>query len=101
MTHELLSADPLSGRACLLLGRRLNSEVVGLGEAEGRSVLDRLWARLADPALTLRHAWRPGDLVLWGNLAVMHRRDAFDSATRRILHRLQFRTVSVGASALV
>jgi taurine dioxygenase len=97
MRHALLSTDPLSGRPCLLLGRRLNSEVVGLDGEEGRSLLDRLWAGLADPALTLRHVWRPGDLVLWGNLAVMHRRDAFDASARRILHRLQFRVLHASA----
>ena len=100
MTHELLSIDPLSGRPCLLLGRRLNSGVVGLDEAAGRSLLDRVWKQLEDPALALRHVWRPGDLVLWGNLAVMHRRDAFDATARRILHRLQFRRLLASASAL-
>jgi taurine dioxygenase len=99
MTHELLSTDPLSGRPCLLLGRRLNSEVVGLDEAAGRSLHGPRWRQLEDPALTLRHVWRPGDLVLWGNLAVMHRRDAFDAAARRILHRLQFRRLLATAPA--
>jgi taurine dioxygenase len=35
------------------------------------------------------HAWRVGDLVLWDNRSTMHRRDAFDPATRRIMHRTQ------------
>ena len=89
--HDLLATDPLSGRPCLLLGRRLNSGVAGLDEAASQALLDRIWAQLDDPALVLRHAWRPGDVVFWGNLSVMHRRDAFDATARRILHRLQFR----------
>lgn len=101
VSHELLSTDPLSGRPCLLLGRRLNSEVVGLGEAASRSLLDRVWEQLADPTLTLRHVWRPGDLVLWGNLSVMHRRDAFDERARRILHRLQFRRLQSTAPSVL
>ena len=32
---------------------------------------------------------RPGDLVLWDNRSVMHRRDAFDESLRRRMHRTQ------------
>jgi taurine dioxygenase len=37
--------------------------------------------------LAWEHVWRVGDLV-W-TIAVMHRRDAFDPASRRIMHRTQ------------
>ena len=42
-------------------------------------------------AQTWRHHWRAGDLVLWDNRCVMHRRDAFDPGTRRIMHRTQIK----------
>jgi taurine dioxygenase len=32
-----------------------------------------------------------GDLVLWDNRCTMHRRDPFDAAARRIMHRTQIR----------
>jgi taurine dioxygenase len=32
-----------------------------------------------------------GDLILWDNRCVMHRRDAFDAATRRVMHRTQIK----------
>ena len=32
---------------------------------------------------------RAGDLVLWDNRSVMHRRDAFDESLRRLMHRTQ------------
>ena len=34
---------------------------------------------------------RAGDLILWDNRCVMHRRDAFDPATRRVMHRTQIK----------
>jgi alpha-ketoglutarate-dependent taurine dioxygenase len=37
------------------------------------------------------HVWRVGDLVLWDNRCTMHRRDAFDPAARRIMHRTQIK----------
>jgi taurine dioxygenase len=39
--------------------------------------------------LAWEHVWRVGDLVLWDNRCTMHRRDAFDPTTRRIMHRTQ------------
>ena len=41
--------------------------------------------------LTWSHQWRPSDLVLWDNRCVMHRRDAFDPGTRRVMHRTQIK----------
>jgi taurine dioxygenase len=32
-----------------------------------------------------------GDLVLWDNRTTMHRRDAFDAKSRRIMHRTQIK----------
>ena len=43
---------------------------------------------------TWRHQWRVGDLVLWDNRCTMHRRDAFDPAARRVMHRTQIRADS-------
>ncbi|MBV8191538.1 MAG: TauD/TfdA family dioxygenase, partial [Alphaproteobacteria bacterium] len=34
---------------------------------------------------------RLGDLVMWDNRSTMHRRDPFDTAARRIMHRTQIK----------
>ena len=75
----------------LYLGRRSWAYVVGLPLAESEALLDRLWAHCAQPQFTFAHAWRAGDLILWDNRAVMHRRDAFDGGARRIMHRTQIK----------
>jgi taurine dioxygenase len=54
-------------------------------------MLDRIWEAATAEALTWRHQWRAGDLVLWDNRCVMHRRDAFDPGSRRIMHRTQIK----------
>ena len=58
---------------------------------ESNALLDRVWDIATADALTWRHHWRAGDLVLWDNRCVMHRRDAFDAGTRRIMHRTQIK----------
>jgi taurine dioxygenase len=33
--------------------------------------------------------WRVGDVVIWDNRCVLHRRDDFDDSYRRVMHRTQ------------
>ena len=34
-----------------------------------------------------RHAWSPGDVVIWDNACVLHRADHADVVGDRVLHR--------------
>jgi hypothetical protein len=45
--------------------------------------------RCCQPQFTWSHKWHVGDLVVWDNRCIMHRRDAFDPNARRIMHRAQ------------
>ncbi len=87
--HPLIVTDPLSGKQILLLGRRRQSAVLGLDEAQGKELLGELWAPADADRFALTHSWKPGDVILWANIAVMHRRDAFNTAERRVLLRAQ------------
>ena len=89
--HPIISAHPETGRAALYLGRRLNAYVVGEALADSEALLDRLWAHCDQEKFTYRHHWQPGDLVMWDNRCTMHRRDPFDSAARRVMHRTQIK----------
>jgi taurine dioxygenase len=87
--HPLVCTHPNSGRRMLYLGRRRNAYIGGLDLAESEALLDELWSYVARPEFAWEHAWRVGDLVLWDNRSTMHRRDSFDPATRRVMHRTQ------------
>ena len=89
--HPIVRAHPETGRAALYLGRRLNAYVVGESVADSEALLDRIWAYCDQQKFTYRHRWRPGDLVMWDNRCTMHRRDPFDPAARRIMHRTQIK----------
>jgi taurine dioxygenase len=78
----------------LYLGRRRNSYVEGLSPAESEALLDALWAHIEREDLRYQHRWRVGDLLLWDNRSTMHRRDPFDNATRRVMHRTQIKGTS-------
>jgi taurine dioxygenase len=89
--HPLVVVHPETRRLALFLGRRRNSYVVGLELERSEALLDRLWAHATQPDLLFRQVWKKGDLVLWDNRCTLHRRDAFDPASRRVMHRTQIR----------
>jgi taurine dioxygenase len=89
--HPLVCVHPETGRQHLYLGRRRNAWLEGLPLETSDALLDRIWEMATADAQTWRHRWRAGDLVLWDNRCVMHRRDAFDPGTRRIMHRTQIK----------
>jgi taurine dioxygenase len=89
--HPLVHAHPETGRRALYLGRRRNAYIEGLPLEESDALLDEIWTEATRDSLTWRHQWRAGDLVLWDNRCTMHRRDAFDSSTRRVMHRTQIK----------
>jgi len=89
--HPLICVHPETGRRHFYLGRRRNAWLEGLPLDESDALLDRIWDAATADALTWRHHWHAGDLVLWDNRCVMHRRDAFDPGTRRVMHRTQIK----------
>lgn len=89
--HPFLVRHPSWDEEVLLLGRRPNARVLGIGAQESDALLDALWDHATQPEFGFRHAWRPGDVLIWDNLLTLHRRDAFDASIRRSLHRAQIR----------
>jgi taurine dioxygenase len=66
---------------------------MGTPVEESEKLLDRLWAHATLPRFTMRHRWRAGDVLIWSNLGVLHRRDPFDANSRRVMHRTQIKGV--------
>src|SRR5439155_131095 len=64
---------------------------LGLGVAERDALLDALWAHAAEPRFAMCHEWEVGDLLMWNNLSLLHRRDPFDAKARRVMHRTQIK----------
>lgn len=89
--HPLVRSEPKTGRKALFLGRRPNSYILGMEVPESEALLDALWAHATQPRFAMCHEWRKGDVLMWNNLAVLHRRDAFDPHSRRIMHRTQIK----------
>ena len=81
----------VDGRKCLFLGRRPYAWIVGMEVAESEKLLDELWAHASKPEFAWGHSWQIGDVLIWNNLSVLHRRDPFDPNQRRRMHRTQIK----------
>src|SRR3984893_2850315 len=89
--HPLVRTDPVPRLKALFLGGPPNGSLVGISVADSEALLDALWAHATQPRFAMCHAWRVGDLLMWNNLSVLHRRDAFDPHSRRVMHRTQIK----------
>lgn len=89
--HPIIRTHPATRRNALFLGRRRNAYIVGLPLAESEALLNRLWAHASNPEFAWYQKWKVGDLVMWDNRCAMHRRDAFDPESRRLMHRTQIK----------
>ena len=87
--HPIVRTHPETGRKCLFLGRRLDAWIVGLPVDESEEILDAVWAHATQDEFKWTHEWRNGDMVMWDNRCVMHRRDSFDPSLRRHMQRTQ------------
>lgn len=88
--HPIVRTHPETRRRCLYLGKRHNAYVMGLSLAESEALLDSLWAHVLSlsPECFWTQEWRVGDLIVWDNRCTMHRREPFENAERRLLHRV-------------
>jgi len=89
--HPLVRTEPETGRKGLFLGRRPNSYVIDMEVADSEAMLDDLWAHATQRRFMMCHEWQAGDLLMWNNLSVLHRRDPFDPTSRRVMHRAQIK----------
>ncbi len=89
--HPLVRYDRATGRRALFLGRRPHAYIIGMEPEESEALLDRLWEHATDPKYAWSHQWKKGDVLMWQNLWVLHRRDGFDPDVRRVMHRTQIK----------
>ncbi|MDB5810833.1 MAG: putative TauD/TfdA family dioxygenase [Betaproteobacteria bacterium] len=88
-SHALVRRHPETGCNALYLGRRPHAYINDLPLDESEALLEALWEHAARPEASWHHQWRVGDILIWDNRCAMHRRDAFDPDSRRVMHRTQ------------
>lgn len=90
VTHPLVRTHPYLGRKALYLSPNHIKVIGGLPEAESDALLAELTAHATKPENVYRHEWRPGDVIMWDNTSIMHRRNDFPPDQPRFHKRTGF-----------
>lgn len=90
VTHPLVRRHPYLDRKALYLSPTHIKSIGGLPEAESEALLAALTEHATAPDRLYVHHWTPGDLIMWDNTAVMHRRNHFPGDQPRFHKRTGF-----------
>ncbi|MDA0341854.1 MAG: TauD/TfdA family dioxygenase [Proteobacteria bacterium] len=86
--HPAVLRHPYSGRPILFVNPSHTYRFAGMEAGAGWALVERLSEHAIEPRFLYHHHWRPGDLVIWDELATMHRNAAdADPKERRVLLR--------------
>jgi alpha-ketoglutarate-dependent taurine dioxygenase len=75
-----------SGRKSLILGCTAQ-RVLDVHPAKSAEILVGLREWATSPQFSYSHEWKVGDLVMWDNTGTLHRAEAYDLKSGRLLHR--------------
>jgi taurine dioxygenase len=87
--HPVVSTHPETECNALFLGAPSNTSIPELPAERSAELLAVLWAYATEGRFGWRQQWRDGDVVVWDNRCLIHRRDAFEPSSRRVLLRIQ------------
>ena len=80
--HPIMHTHRGSGRKSLFIAAH-TMDIEGMDKAEGRKLIADLIAHTTQAKYTISHNWQVGDLVIWDNLATMHKGGDYDYTTHR------------------
>ncbi len=75
--HPVVLISPFDGRE-LLYHSENTLRFIGLEDDEGHALKKELLEAILASTNIYSHVWRPGDLILYDNTQVVHRREAFE-----------------------
>ena len=86
--HPVFRPHPITGRIALYISTpKRCAAISGLEAAEAEELIAFLFAHSTAEENIYRHAWSPGDLVMWDNACVLHRGDHAEVLGDRVMHR--------------
>jgi alpha-ketoglutarate-dependent taurine dioxygenase len=81
--RPLVARHPVTNELSLDIHQNSLWDIEGMPPREGRRLIDDLFARVSVADNIYTHRWKEGDLVMWDNLSLVHRRlGALDNGRR-------------------
>lgn len=73
----LVRTIPQNGRKSLYVASHAG-RILGMSDAEGRTLIDELIHHVTQRQFVYTHRWRAGELIMWDNRCTMHRGTDYD-----------------------
>jgi taurine dioxygenase len=90
--HPMVRTHPESGRRSIYINPIRIEGILGLDHREALPLLDELLAHATAPRFQYRHAWQPGDMVIWDNRCLLHKANGdYDMDEVRYLYRVMLK----------
>ena len=87
--HPLVRTHPESGAKAIYLNPIRIEGILGLDHKEALPLLDELLEHGTQERFQYRHAWKPGDFVMWDNRCLLHKANGdYDMGQVRYLYRV-------------
>ena len=87
--HPLVRTHPESGTKAIYINPIRIEGILGLDHKEALPLLDALLEHATSERFQYRHAWRPGDLLMWDNRCLLHKANGdYDMSQVRYLYRV-------------
>lgn len=86
--HPVFREHPITGRTALYLTAPARCAAIsGISPTEAEELVRALFDHSTADDNVTRHAWAPGDIVMWDNRCVMHKADHTGVVGHRVMHR--------------
>lgn len=82
--HPVVRHQQGTGRPYLFVNENMTACIIGMSEQDSDSLLAELFSYLYADEAVYEHRWRPGDLVVWDNLALQHARGSVGDGARTL-----------------
>ena len=86
-THDVILENPATGQKSIYLDPNKTLGIDGLSQDESKELIDAVSQHMLQDDLIYTHTWRNGDVVMWDNARLWHRREAFDASLPRFARR--------------
>ena len=77
VTHPAVLINPQTRIRTLYVGPGTRG-FEGLGDTEGKALKEELLSYQLRPEHTYQHKWRMGDMLIYDNAQLLHKRDAYE-----------------------
>jgi taurine dioxygenase len=101
MATPVVRVHPVTGRKGLFVNEGHTSHMHDMPLDEGDALLRRLYDHITQAEFIYTHHWKPGDLLMWDNIAVQHKATFDYDPLPRLLYRTTVRGPAVDDSIVL